>query len=275
MNSNSRIAATLYCLGTVCLRNISINTLHNGDGGGDDDDDNDNNSNNNYFFYGELCRPWVLTPYSRLLLLLFGSSCYWESTVTIVQTMQTRSTPLASQVSFRYSPQPNHATWKHLTVSARRVFRWVVTVHVHVDCTVQGWTNWQLVSLNVFVQDKKKRCQPNRPWSENVSESGVITRVSSVGGLWFGSGWDVADLPSIGGDCRAWGVFIMRSLGLGNAAFVFISTWLDFTWQCHSAGQMNKFPLRLWGFPNRLLKPSQWINCCLCFNVLRSFPLTS
>jgi len=67
----------------------------------------------------------------------------------------------------------------------------------------------------------------------------------------------------------------MRGLGLGNPAFVFISTWLDFTWDCHSTGQMNKFPLRLWGFPNRLLKPSQWINCCLCFNVLRSFPLTS
>lgn len=91
--------------------------------------------------------------------------------------------------------------------------------------------------------------------------------------LWFGSGWDTVDLPSIGEDCGTWGVFIMRGLGLGNPAFVFISTWLDFTRHCHSAGQMNKFPLRLWGFPNRLLKPSQWINCCLCFNVLRSFPL--
>jgi len=45
MNSNNRIAATLYSLGdTVCLRNISINTLHKGD---DDDDDNNNNNNNN------------------------------------------------------------------------------------------------------------------------------------------------------------------------------------------------------------------------------------
>jgi len=35
MNSNSRIAATLYSLG-----NISINTLHKGD-----DDDNNNNNN--------------------------------------------------------------------------------------------------------------------------------------------------------------------------------------------------------------------------------------
>jgi len=46
MNSSSRIAATLYCLGTVCLRNISINTLHNGDGDDDDDDDDDDNNNN-------------------------------------------------------------------------------------------------------------------------------------------------------------------------------------------------------------------------------------
>jgi len=34
MNSNNIIASTLYSL--VCLRNISINTLHKGD----DDDDN-------------------------------------------------------------------------------------------------------------------------------------------------------------------------------------------------------------------------------------------
>ena len=40
MNSNNRIAATLYSL--VCLRNVSINTLHKGD---DDDDDNNNNNN--------------------------------------------------------------------------------------------------------------------------------------------------------------------------------------------------------------------------------------
>ena len=45
MNSNNRIAATLYSLGNiVCLRNISINTLHKGD---DDDDDDDNKNNNN------------------------------------------------------------------------------------------------------------------------------------------------------------------------------------------------------------------------------------
>jgi len=41
MNSNNRIAATLIPRDIVCLRNISINTLHKG-GGGDDDDDNDN-----------------------------------------------------------------------------------------------------------------------------------------------------------------------------------------------------------------------------------------
>jgi len=39
MNSNNRIAATLYSLGTVCLRNISINTQHKGDDNDDDDDD--------------------------------------------------------------------------------------------------------------------------------------------------------------------------------------------------------------------------------------------
>ena len=38
MNSNNRIAATLYSLGTVFLRNVSINTLHKRD---DDDDDDD------------------------------------------------------------------------------------------------------------------------------------------------------------------------------------------------------------------------------------------
>jgi len=31
----------------VCLRNISINTLHKGDGDDDDDDYNNNNNNNN------------------------------------------------------------------------------------------------------------------------------------------------------------------------------------------------------------------------------------
>jgi len=49
MNSNSRIAATLYSLGTQFVRNISINTVHKGD----DDDDNDNNNNNNNL------PPWI------------------------------------------------------------------------------------------------------------------------------------------------------------------------------------------------------------------------
>ena len=40
MNRNNRIAATLYSpRDIVCLRNMSINTLHKGD---DDDDDNNN-----------------------------------------------------------------------------------------------------------------------------------------------------------------------------------------------------------------------------------------
>jgi hypothetical protein len=55
MNRNNRMAATLFPRDMVCLRNISINTLHKGDDGdGGDDDDNDydydnknNNKNNN------------------------------------------------------------------------------------------------------------------------------------------------------------------------------------------------------------------------------------
>ena len=42
MNSDNRIAATLLPRDIVCLRNISINTLHKGD---DDDGDDDNVSN--------------------------------------------------------------------------------------------------------------------------------------------------------------------------------------------------------------------------------------
>ena len=42
MNSNNRIAATLFPRDIVCLRNISINTLHIRD-----DDDDDININNN------------------------------------------------------------------------------------------------------------------------------------------------------------------------------------------------------------------------------------
>ena len=34
---------TVLCRDTVCVRDISINTLHKGD---DDDDDNNNNNNN-------------------------------------------------------------------------------------------------------------------------------------------------------------------------------------------------------------------------------------
>ena len=45
MNSNNRIAATLFPRDIVCLRNISINTLHKRDD--DDDDDDDDNNNNN------------------------------------------------------------------------------------------------------------------------------------------------------------------------------------------------------------------------------------
>jgi len=46
MNSNNRIAATLFPRDIICLRNISINTLHKGDDDGDDDDVDNNNNNN-------------------------------------------------------------------------------------------------------------------------------------------------------------------------------------------------------------------------------------
>ena len=42
MNSNNRIANTVFPTDIVCLRNININTLHKC--GGDDDDDNNNNN---------------------------------------------------------------------------------------------------------------------------------------------------------------------------------------------------------------------------------------
>jgi len=47
MNSKNRIAVTPYSLGTVCLKDISINTVHKGDDDNDDDDDDNNNNNNN------------------------------------------------------------------------------------------------------------------------------------------------------------------------------------------------------------------------------------
>ena len=57
MNSNSRIAATLYSVGTQFVSEYNINTLHKGDDDYDDDDyddndyddndDDDNNNNNN------------------------------------------------------------------------------------------------------------------------------------------------------------------------------------------------------------------------------------
>jgi hypothetical protein len=46
MNSYIRIVATLFPRDMVCLRNISVDTLHKGDTEDDDDDDDDNNNNN-------------------------------------------------------------------------------------------------------------------------------------------------------------------------------------------------------------------------------------
>jgi len=44
MNSYIRIVATVFPRGMVCLRNISVDTLHKGDTK-DDDDNNNNNVN--------------------------------------------------------------------------------------------------------------------------------------------------------------------------------------------------------------------------------------
>jgi hypothetical protein len=50
MNRNNRMAATLVPRDIVCLRNISINTLHKGDDV-DDEEDNNNNDNDNEVKY--------------------------------------------------------------------------------------------------------------------------------------------------------------------------------------------------------------------------------
>jgi len=50
MNINNRIAATLFPKNIICLRNISINTLHKGDDVDDDDDNNNNKYNNDRVF---------------------------------------------------------------------------------------------------------------------------------------------------------------------------------------------------------------------------------
>ena len=70
MNSNNRIAATLYSLGTyvVCLRNISINTLHKGD------DDDDNNNNNLCHIVTYLFSDLIATLHISLAMIL----CYFN-----------------------------------------------------------------------------------------------------------------------------------------------------------------------------------------------------
>jgi hypothetical protein len=47
MNSYIRIVATVFPRDMVCLRNISVDTLHKGDTKEDDDDDDDDDDNNN------------------------------------------------------------------------------------------------------------------------------------------------------------------------------------------------------------------------------------
>jgi hypothetical protein len=49
MNSYIRIVVTVFPRDVVCLRNMSVDTLHKGDT--DDDDDDDNNNNNNIVKY--------------------------------------------------------------------------------------------------------------------------------------------------------------------------------------------------------------------------------
>ena len=46
MNSNNRIASTLYSLGTYLSQEYKYKYPHKGDDGNDDDDDNNNNNNN-------------------------------------------------------------------------------------------------------------------------------------------------------------------------------------------------------------------------------------
>jgi hypothetical protein len=47
MNSYIRIVATVFLMDIVCLRNISVDTLHKGDTEDDDNSSNNNNNNNN------------------------------------------------------------------------------------------------------------------------------------------------------------------------------------------------------------------------------------
>jgi hypothetical protein len=50
MNSYIRIVATVFPRDMVCLRRITVDTLHKGDAE-DDDDDDDNDNNNNLVKY--------------------------------------------------------------------------------------------------------------------------------------------------------------------------------------------------------------------------------
>jgi hypothetical protein len=63
INSSDRIAATLYSLGTFCLRNICVNTLHKGDSDDDDDDNNNNKSNIT-----------IIKPHTKTVTLMYLSS---------------------------------------------------------------------------------------------------------------------------------------------------------------------------------------------------------
>ena len=54
MNSNNRIAATLFPRDIVCLRNVSINTVHKEEEEEEEEEEEDNN-NNNYYYLRSNC----------------------------------------------------------------------------------------------------------------------------------------------------------------------------------------------------------------------------
>jgi len=92
MNSNNRIAATLYSPGTY------INTLHKGDD--DDDDDNNNNNNNNKGTYSvRVLFGWTaLLTHSNVLLCFRCQVLLLRTAATVVLT--------AAQCLFRSSQGP-------------------------------------------------------------------------------------------------------------------------------------------------------------------------
>ena len=74
----------------VCLRNISINTLHKGDDDGDDDDDDDDDNNNNnnivlpltegvWFFMVPLTEGWLQDDRNKPAVWMFFPAEYEDN----------------------------------------------------------------------------------------------------------------------------------------------------------------------------------------------------